>query len=112
MRIDLFRPLYTALVWCKNRNYSTNTLENDFRDSYFRVCQKCSKTRILDIRAVNKFPLGSYYYAEQMRKIVFECSRLVGTDCSVPEDVVADEREMNDPVQLLILKTKKNRISF
>ena len=42
-----------------------------------------------------------------MRKIVFECSRLVGTDCSVPEDVVADEREMNDPVQLLILKTKK-----
>ena len=82
-------------------------LENDFRGSYFRVCQKCSKTRILDIRAVNKFPLGSYYYAEQMRKIVFECSRLVGTDCSVPEDVVADEREMNDPVQLLILKTKK-----
>ena len=62
-------------------------LENDFRDSYFRVCRKCSKTRILDIRAANKFPLGSYYYAEQMRKIVFECSRLVSTDCSVPEDV-------------------------
>ena len=82
-------------------------LENDFRDSYFRVCQKCSKTRILDKRAVNKFPLGSYYYAGQMRKIVFECSRLVSTDCSVPEDVVTDEREMNDPVQLFILKTKK-----
>ena len=82
-------------------------LENNFRDSYFRVCQKCSKTRILDIRAVNKFPLGSYYYAEQMRKIVFQCSRLVATDCSVPEDVVADEKEMNDPIQLLILKTKK-----
>ena len=47
-------------------------LENDFRDSYFRVCRKCSKTGILDIRAVKKFPLGSYYYAEQMRKIVFE----------------------------------------
>ena len=45
-------------------------LENNFRDSYFRVCRKCSKTRILDIRAVNKFPLGSYYYAEQMGKIV------------------------------------------
>ena len=81
-------------------------IENDFRDSYFRVCRKCSKTRILDIRAANKFPLGSYYYAEQMRKIVFECSRLVGTDCSVPEDVVADEKKINDPVQLLILKTK------
>ena len=30
----------------------------------------------------------SYYYAEQIRKIVLECSRLVGTDCSVPEDVL------------------------
>ena len=44
-----------------------------------------------------------------MRKIVFECSRLVGTDCSVPEDVVADEREMSDSVQLLILKTNKKQ---
>ena len=42
-----------------------------------------------------------------MRRIVFECSRLVGTDCSVPEDVIADEREMSDHFQLLIIKTKK-----
>ena len=78
----------------------------------FEFVTKCSKTRILDIRAVNKFPLGSYYYAEQMRKILFECSRLVGTDCSVPEDVEADKTEMSDPVQLLILKSKKKRVSF
>ena len=79
-------------------------LENDFQGSYFRVCQKCRKTRILDIRAVNKFPLGSYYYCEQMRKIVFQCSRLVGTDCSVPEDVVAEKREISDRVQFLVHK--------
>ena len=62
----------------------------------------CNKTRILDFRAANKYPLGCYRYGGKLEKVRFDCSRLVDTDCNVPEDIVLGL--INDMINLLVLK--------
>ena len=46
------------------------SLKNIFQGAAFRVCEKCSKTRVLDFRAAEKFPLGSYRYGRKYRSLV------------------------------------------
>ena len=43
-----------------------------FNEAAFRVCNKCSKTRILDFRACRKFPLGSYKYGGIIQELNFD----------------------------------------
>ena len=45
-----------------NLSVSNDNLIAVFNEAAFRVYNKCLKTRILDLRACRKFPLGSYKY--------------------------------------------------
>ena len=62
--------------------------EDAFIDSSFRVCKTCKKSRILDKRATNKFPLGTYDYGGNKVPVQFTCDMLVETTCSSEEDIV------------------------
>ena len=80
------------------------SLLNIFKDSTFRLCEICNKTRILDFRAANKYPLGCYRYGGKLEKVRFDCSRLVDTACDVPEDIVMGE--VSEDLNLLVHKTE------
>ena len=96
-------------------NLSNLPVSNDnliavFNEAAFRVCNKCSKTRILDFRACRKFPLGSYRYGGIIQKLSFDCTRLVNTDCNSPEDIVSGK--INDEINFLVLRSEKSEAFY
>ena len=46
------------------------------KESHMRVCHTCKKTRIVEKFAGMKYNLGSYWYAEQNLRVLFECEDL------------------------------------
>ena len=73
---------------CDTVEDNTESLESVFCKSSFRVCEQCHKTRILDFRASDKYPLGSYRYGQKLERVRLTCSRLVDIDCDTGEDIV------------------------
>ena len=51
-----------APVVQSNSTSENHDIKTIFDKAAARVCEKCYKTRILDFRAAEKFPLGSYKY--------------------------------------------------
>ena len=84
---------------------NNDTYEDIFKICSFRVCEKCKKTRILDNRAREKYPLGYYDYGGKSERVRFECSRLVATDCTTPDDVMTGDIK-EDKIRLLVLKSE------
>ena len=66
-----------------NGNMTANNefLVHEFINSSLRICRKCFKTRVLDKRARYKYPLGYFVYGGKENRVLFECNRLVSTDC-------------------------------
>ena len=95
-----------APVVKSNSTSENHDIKTIFDKAAARVCEKCYKTRILDFRAAEKFPLGSYKYGGQIHKIRFDCTRLVNTNCDSPEDIVIGK--VNDNLNLLFLRSENH----